>query len=193
MRLCHDFPTRADSLCLGACCGVEIIAKTTAARPGAPWSFASFARRAADPLLPPPPQPFCLLLLALALTAATAQRLDDATKLTAPRGPAAPAPRFLLGYNLGNVRFLPFSRAPLNHTADELRSMLLDALDDMADAGANAVRFWLHIDGSTNPEFDKDGLVSGMSLDTVNDLKWFLQGEWLFVFGAVGGLVVGGL
>lgn len=130
--------------------------------------------------------------MALALTAATAQRLDDATKLTAPRGPAAPAPRFLLGYNLGNVRFLPFARAPLNHTADELRSMLLDALDDMADAGANAVRFWLHIDGSTNPEFT-DGLVSGMSLDTVNDLKWFLQGEWLFVLARLVGSGGGGL
>ena len=54
--------------------------------------------------------------------------------------------------------------------------LLLDALDDMADAGANAVRFWLHIDGSINPEWSPmTGLVSGLSLDTVNDLKWFLQ------------------
>ena len=79
---------------------------------------------------------------------------------------------------MGNVRFLPFARAPLNHTADELRSLLLDALDDMADAGANAVRFWLHIDGSTNPEWSADGLVTGLSLDTVNDLKWFLQAAY---------------
>ena len=119
-----------------------------------------------------------LLLLPLAASLATAQRLDDSTKLTAPRGPAAPAPRFLLGYNMGNVRFLPFARAPLNHTADQLRAMIHDALDDMADSGANAVRFWLHIDGSTNPEFGPDGLVSGVSLDTVNDLKWFLQAAY---------------
>ena len=138
------------------------------------------ARAQTSTFSPSHPQRPSAILLALALAAslATAQRLDDATKLTAPRGPAAPDPRFLLGYNMGNVRFLPFARAPLNHTADQLRAMLHDALDDMADAGANAVHFWLHIDGSTNPEFGPSGLVSGVSLDTVNDLKWFLQAAY---------------
>ena len=121
-----------------------------------------------------------LVLLLLLAAAASAQRLDDSTKLTTagPPGPGGKRdPRFLLGYNLGNVRFIPFARAPLAHTPDDLRAMLLDALDDMADAGANAVRFWLHIDGSTNPEWSPgpDARVTGLSLETVNDLKWFLQ------------------
>ena len=113
------------------------------------------------------------LLLLFSPTFATASRLDDVTKLTV--GPLG-SPRFLLGYNMGNVRFLPFSRAPLSHSPDELRAMLSRALDDMASQGANAVRFWLHIDGSGSPDFDPDtGLVSGISADVLNDLKWFLQ------------------
>ena len=42
--------------------------------------------------------------------------------------------------------------------------------------GCNAVRFWLHIDGSTSPEFDSaTGLVTGISEETVDDLKWVLK------------------
>lgn len=130
------------------------------------------------------PSLLCLVLSALFLfsssssssflfPSAAASRLDDATKLTV--GPLG-SPRFLLGYNMGNVRFLPFDRAPLAHSADELRAMLLAALDDMSAQGANAVRFWLHIDGSASPDFDPEtGLVSGISADVLNDLKWFLQ------------------
>jgi len=119
-----------------------------------------------------------LLLSALSLllgpsSLAGASRLDDTTKLTV--GPLG-SPRFLLGYNMGNVRFLPFARAPLSHSPDELREMLSRALDDMRSQGANAVRFWLHIDGSASPDFDpRTGLVSGVSADLLNDLKWFLQ------------------
>ena len=43
--------------------------------------------------------------------------------------------RFLLGYNLGNVRFIPFSKAPLSHTPAELKAILLHALDDMKATG----------------------------------------------------------
>ena len=104
---------------------------------------------------------------------ASASRLDDTTKLTV--GPLG-SPRFLLGYNMGNVRFLPFDKAPLSHSPDELREMLTRALDDMSSQGANAVRFWLHIDGSASPDFDPEtGLVSGISAGVLNDLKWFLQ------------------
>jgi len=42
--------------------------------------------------------------------------------------------------------------------------------------GCNAVRFWLHIDGSTSPEWDAPtGLVTGISQETVDDLKWVLK------------------
>lgn len=126
--------------------------------------------------------PLCLFLSALLFfcsssiffaTTASASRLDDVTKLTV--GPLG-SPRFLLGYNMGNVRFIPFDRAPLAQSPDELRGMLSAALDDMASQGANAVRFWLHIDGSASPDFDpQTGLVSGISADALNDLKWFLQ------------------
>ena len=215
--------------------------------------------------------------------------LSTAGLTTGPDG----TPRFLFGYNMGNVRFIPFSKAPLSQTPDQLKALLTHAFEDMAATGArkgrgrwrererkgetcgggrrrrrraifwlpasggsrswallgnrlqfqetmqgrpgipegeaggwglvgdcgrsrlpgqslpaqtaagraggaggggrphhtspsfffflhppgcNAVRFWLHIDGSTSPEFDPaTGLVSGISQETVADLKWVLK------------------
>ena len=219
----------------------------------------------------------------------TPKTLSTAGLTTGPDG----TPRFLFGYNMGNVRFIPFSKAPLSQTPDQLKALLTHAFEDMAATGArkgrgrwrererkgdmrggpaapparnllvarfgrkqglgaawkpppipgdnaraswnsgrrsgrvgpgrrlrpftptgsispranrrgasrggrggggrpprtapsfffslhppgcNAVRFWLHIDGSTSPEFDPaTGLVSGISQETVADLKWVLK------------------
>ena len=86
-------------------------------------------------------------------------------------------PFFMLGVNLGNVKFLPFSKATqYTHTPAELQAILEGALRDIAAAGGNTVRFWLHIDGSSSPEWDPaTGLASGVSPETLRDLKWFLQ------------------
>jgi hypothetical protein len=86
------------------------------------------------------------------------------------------APFFMLGVNLGNVKFLPFAKADqYSHSPDELRGILNGAFKEIAAAGGNTVRFWLHVDGSQSPEFDGAGLTSGISPDTVADLKWALQ------------------
>ena len=86
-------------------------------------------------------------------------------------------PFFMLGVNLGNVKFLPFSKATqYTHTPAELQAILDGALRDIAAAGGNTVRFWLHIDGSSSPEWDPStGLAAGGSPETLRDLKWFLQ------------------
>jgi hypothetical protein len=85
-------------------------------------------------------------------------------------------PLFMYGVNIGNVKFLPFSRATqYSQSPAELRSILEGALRDISETGANTVRFWLHIDGSSSPEFGPDGLVSGLPPDFLPDLKWFLQ------------------
>ena len=87
------------------------------------------------------------------------------------------APFFMLGVNLGNVKFLPFAKATqYSHSADELRGILGTALREVAAAGGNTVRFWLHIDGSQSPEWDPaTGLTASISPDTIADLKWTLQ------------------
>jgi hypothetical protein len=83
---------------------------------------------------------------------------------------------FMYGVNLGNVKFLPFSRATqYSQSPAELRAILEGALRDISETGANTVRFWLHIDGSSSPDFGPDGLVSGLPPDLLPDLKWFLQ------------------
>jgi len=202
------------------------------------------------------------------------------------------APRFLFGYNLGNVRFIPFAKAPLSQSAAQLKALLTHAFDDMAETGkerrgmcmrrrrarallfavrlprllpprghpthrpdtpkslsldpdadpakgwqklstvpseggagakrahlslrqtddnrarerrgphplspphpplpftlgCNAVRFWLHIDGSTSPEWDAaTGLVTGISTETVDDLKWVLKVRGIGCRGREGG------
>jgi len=86
-------------------------------------------------------------------------------------------PFFMLGVNLGNVKFLPFSKATqYTHTPAELQAILDGVLRDIAAAGGNTVRFWLHIDGSSSPEWDPStGLAAGVSPETLRDLKWFLQ------------------
>ena len=86
-------------------------------------------------------------------------------------------PFFMLGVNLGNVKFLPFSKAnQYTHTPAELQAILDGALRDIAAAGGNTIRFWLHIDGSSSPEWDPaTGLTAGISPETLRDLKWFLQ------------------
>ena len=54
---------------------------------------------------------------------------------------------------------------------------LQDALVNITSAGGNAVRLWLHIDGSLTPTFSTGtpAVVEGMSRAAINDLKWFLE------------------
>jgi hypothetical protein len=58
---------------------------------------------------------------------------------------------FLTGVNLGNVQFLPFAGNPYGYSVQQMQSLLQVAFAELAAAGANSVRFWLHIDGSRSP------------------------------------------
>jgi hypothetical protein len=85
---------------------------------------------------------------------------------------------FLTGVNIGNVQFLPFSRAPYTHNEKELKQILVNAFKDLKDSGVNSIRFWLHIDGSENPEWSDKGpqaLVSGLPPRLIEDLQWLLK------------------
>lgn len=54
-------------------------------------------------------------------------------------------------------------------------------MKELGNAGANAVRVWLHIDGSRTPNFspydssEQPGRATGMGVDAVADLKWLLR------------------
>ncbi|MFW7379644.1 MAG: hypothetical protein ACOH5I_12600 [Oligoflexus sp.] len=103
--------------------------------------------------------------------------------------------KFWSGINLGNVNFMPFSKAPYEFDlspyssalpASErkrlaVQSLLRKALKNLADHGTNSIRFWLHIDGSLSPSFSADPndagkqVVSGLEPELIHDLKWLLR------------------
>ncbi len=63
--------------------------------------------------------------------------------------------------------------------AHEMLLVPQEAIFNISDAGGNAIRLWLHVDGAINPTFDKPtngmpGLVTGLDPAVVQDLKWFL-------------------
>ena len=44
--------------------------------------------------------------------------------------------------------------------------------------GGNAMRFWLHTDGTQTPEFNSNGIVIGPGAGTIADLKQILDSAW---------------
>lgn len=45
------------------------------------------------------------------------------------------------------------------------------ALDDVAGAGGNCLRWWIHVNGSASPDFDENKRVSGLPLDFTERLR----------------------
>jgi hypothetical protein len=73
-------------------------------------------------------------------------------------------PFFLSGMN---IAWIDFAR-----DLDELNETKFQkALDDVMLSGGNCVRWWLHVDGSKSPIFSGDGYVSGISPNTIPNLK----------------------
>ncbi|KXZ46825.1 hypothetical protein GPECTOR_40g559 [Gonium pectorale] len=93
------------------------------------------------------------------------------------------------GLNLGNLPIFPFRAARLRHSEAELRQLLQDAVDDLADAGGNLLRVWLHTDGAASPCWGRPAggggggsegdqgpeEVLGCNWEAVEDLKWLLR------------------
>jgi hypothetical protein len=53
-----------------------------------------------------------------------------------------------------------------------------DILLQMHDHGGNALRWWLHTNGTVTPEFNDSGLVIGPGASTIHDLKKALDIAW---------------
>lgn len=73
-------------------------------------------------------------------------------------------PVFLSGMNIAWINF--------GRDLDEFdENKFQKALDDVMLAGGNCVRWWLHVNGSKSPIFSGDGYVSGLSPNTIPNLK----------------------
>ena len=57
-------------------------------------------------------------------------------------------------------------------------SSLADVLLQIHDHGGNALRWWLHTNGTVTPEFNDTGLVIGPGAGTIEDLKSALDIAW---------------
>ena len=71
---------------------------------------------------------------------------------------------FLSGINLA---WINFGRDLRNF--DEPR--FVAALDEIADAKGNTLRWWLHTNGSTSPIYGDDGMVVGLGEDDINNMR----------------------
>lgn len=76
---------------------------------------------------------------------------------------------FLSGYNLAWINFAgDVGDAPLNATAFRA------AMKATADSGGNTMRVWLSTNGSKDPVFGADGLVTGLGSSTIANVQQML-------------------
>ncbi len=80
---------------------------------------------------------------------------------------------FLSGANLA---WVSFARDIGPGPTDFAR--ISDVLLSMHDRGGNALRWWLHTNGTSTPQFDNSGFVSGPGSGTIADLKQVLDLAW---------------
>jgi hypothetical protein len=80
---------------------------------------------------------------------------------------------FLSGANVAWINFANDIGPGYTHL-DGFAEMFLD----IHDHGGNAMRLWLHTDGTSTPEFDGEGNVIGPGEGTINDLEAILDLAW---------------
>lgn len=71
---------------------------------------------------------------------------------------------FLNGMNLAWVNFA-------NDLTQFDEARFTQAVEDVASAGGNVLRWWLHVNGSKTPLFDENGMVVGMPEEALINLK----------------------
>jgi hypothetical protein len=57
-------------------------------------------------------------------------------------------------------------------------NLFADVMLQMHDHGGNAMRWWLHTNGTNSPEFNDSGLVVGTGSGTISDIKAVLKLAW---------------
>jgi hypothetical protein len=80
---------------------------------------------------------------------------------------------FLSGANLA---WVSFARDVGTGSLDSNR--FADVMLSMHDRGGNALRWWLHTNGTASPAFDASGLTIGPGNGTIQDLRTVLDLAW---------------
>lgn len=108
----------------------------------------------------------CAALAALFLSAPqSARALPFSDRITLPSGEKI----FLAGFNLAWIQFAAdVGDAPLNATAFRA------AMKAVSDSGGNVMRVWLSTNGSKDPVFGSDGLVTGLGTQTLANVQQML-------------------
>jgi len=102
----------------------------------------------------------CTLLVLLTLIGAAVAQSDPVSVLVNHRGQDL----FLNGINLAWINF-----GRDLQSFDEVR--FVAALDELADARGNTLRWWLHTNGSTSPLYGEDGRVIGLGESDIRNLQ----------------------
>src|SRR2546423_4256640 len=97
--------------------------------------------------------------------APSARAMPFSDRVTLPSGEKI----FVAGFNLAWINFAgDVGDAPLNATAFQA------AMKAVADSGGNTMRVWLSTNGSKDPVFGADGLVSGLGSKTIANVQQML-------------------
>lgn len=105
-----------------------------------------------------------VLIVLLVLTGFNAQAQVNPDNLLNHNG----QPLFLSGMNLAWLNF-----------ADDLgnfnEELFIQRMDNLSEAGGNTLRWWLHTNGTNSPQFDGDGLVTGIAPENLVNLQTALD------------------
>lgn len=78
---------------------------------------------------------------------------------------------FMSGLNIAWTTNSNFAKDLTNYN----ESAWITILDDIERAGGNAIRWWLHTNGSASPVFGADGKVSGLHSQTIGNIRKVLD------------------
>ncbi|MEM5947097.1 discoidin domain-containing protein [Spirochaetia bacterium 38H-sp] len=85
-----------------------------------------------------------------------------------------PDPKVLIPHNGKKVFLNGMNLAWISFANDLTRfdeARFTQAVEDIASSGGNAIRWWLHVNGSKTPMFDENGMVKGMPDEALINLK----------------------
>ncbi|EFJ52890.1 hypothetical protein VOLCADRAFT_115818 [Volvox carteri f. nagariensis] len=143
--LCLSAPAQTNTSTKGPRKGAAVAANPAAAVPDASLYFEPYGSETI-----PEDQQGCTYSIPVPIGNAEPQGAGPASSTGSSPAAANPPPAWF-GINLGNLPIFPFHRASLEESPAELRQLLRDAVNDLADAGGNLLRVLFHFDGALNP------------------------------------------